>query len=571
MSTDYVKYHILDDRLCLSDSIKYGVYQSGQNCTVNTFEALSKSTSTLTFNIQVPSEQTVIDRRVLLRNKFKIRITGTPAVGQYLVNLGSTDALAPFPVHQMISTAQITVNNNTVNLNVQDVINVLLRSNDIRELAAYNSMCPTYLDAYLNYGDATLANNNPLGGFANTSDPDLVPRGAFQVLEVTGNTVGDGASLKTVDITYQTTEPVLVSPFIFADPKSNNQGILGVQNMNFVFNFASNANRAFRSGSATAFTTCVLQEVVESALIFNFITPKSSQLLPARNVCPYYSLPRYITTISGVSGLTAATTSNGVLTPTSGKIQSNSLQLSQIPDKLIIFVRKQIGSQSAKDSDSFLPIRSVSINFNNLSGILSSATKQNLYQYSRESGYNGDWNQWSGVAYNPSPAGGDGVSVPTSGSMLMLEFGRHINLPETWFAPGSIGNFNLQFSVDVENYSSNNYSSSAGLELVVVTMNSGLFIVERGTTSVMEAILTRQDVLDAANQEPYSNQSVIRMVGGGFFDKLKTVAQNLLPKALPVAKAILGQVDNPMAKRGAELIGSLGYGRSGGRLQSRVA
>ena len=505
-----------------------------------------------------------------MKTKFKIQVVGTPAIGQYLINLGSSDALAPFPVHQLMQTAQITVNNNTVNLNVVDVINPILRSNDIRELAAYNSMCPTYLDAYRNYSDGLLANNNPLGGFANTSDPDLVPRGAFQCLEITGNTVGDGATAKTVVMTFETTEPILVSPFIFADPRSNNQGILGCQNLNFVFNFSSNANRAFRSGNATTFTSCSLSEVVSSSLIFNFITPKSSQLLPARNVCPYYTLPRYLTSVSGVSGLTAASTSNGIITPTTGKIQSNSLQLSQVPDKLIIFVRKQLGSQTAKDADAFLPIRSISINFNNLSGILSSASKQNLYQYSRESGYNGDWNQWSGVAYNPSPAGGNGVSVPTSGSICMLEFGRHINLPETWFAPGSIGAFNLQFSIDVENYSSTDYSSNAGLELVVVTVNSGLFITERGTTSVMEAILTRQDVLDAAQQEPYSNQSVVRMIGGGFLDRLKTVAKDLLPKALPVAKAILGQVDNPMAKKGAELIGSLGYGRSGGKLSSRV-
>jgi hypothetical protein len=89
----------------------------------------------------------------------------------------------------------------------------------------------------------------------------------------------------------------------------------------------------------------------------------------------------------------------------------------------------------------------------------------------------------------------------------------------------------------------------------------------------MENILTRQDVLDAGNQEPYSNQSVVRMIGGGFFDRIKTVARDLLPKALPVAKAILGQVDNPMAQKGAELLGSLGFGRSGGaksKLSSRV-
>lgn len=63
------------------------------------------------------------------------------------------------------------------------------------------------------------------------------------------------------------------------------------------------------------------------------------------------------------------------------------------------------------------------------------------------------------------------------------------------------------------------------------------------------------------------------MVGGGWFDKLKSVAGAVLPKTLPLAKAILGQVDNPMAQKGAELLGSLGFGRSGGakgKLASRV-
>ncbi len=50
------------------------------------------------------SEQTLIDRRILMRNKWIYRIKGTPAVGQYLVNLGSSDALAPFPCNQSFTT-----------------------------------------------------------------------------------------------------------------------------------------------------------------------------------------------------------------------------------------------------------------------------------------------------------------------------------------------------------------------------------------------------------------------------------------------------------------------------------
>ena len=53
------------------------------------------------------------------------------------------------------------------------------------------------------------------------------------------------------------------------------------------------------------------------------------------------------------------------------------------------------------------------------------------------------------------------------------------------------------------------------------------------------------------------------MVGGGFLDSLKSMAGKVLPKALPVAKAILGNVDNKYAKMGSDVLGAMGYGASG--------
>lgn len=583
MSTDFSKVLVKDDRLAVSDSIKYAVSKGGQNVTVNSFNAISKSTSSLTFNVQVPSEQTIIDRRVMLRSKFTIELKGVPADDKFLLNLGTSDALAPFPMHQCIQTMQATINNNTVNLNCLDVINAIIRSNDVRELSAYNSMCPTAFDTYQSYPDAIGANNNPNGAFNEVADPDLLPRGAFgQIVSITGNTIqatGAGA-LKTVTLQVVTTEPLLISPFIFADPKSNNQGFYGIQNLNFTFNLSPDARRCIRIGSPVADTTLTsfqLKSVDEAELIFNFLTPHSSDLLPARNVVPYYELPRYITTYSGVPNLTAGVrdVSSQIITPSSGTINSNSIQLSSIPDKLIIFVRKPIGSQTPRDTDSFIPITGISINWNNNSGLLSSATQQDLYRYSREAGYNGTWAEFCGRAWGfragvPGSTGA-GKHIVTSGSMLMLDFAKHIQLTESWYAPGSLGNFNLQFKLALENYSSTDYSASP-LELVLITMNSGVFVCERGTSSIFTGLLTKQDVLDASTQESYSGSEVKRLVGGGWFDKLKSVAGQVLPRALPVARAILGQVDHPVANQGAQLLGSLGFGKSGGKgkLASRV-
>ena len=54
MSADFSKVLVKDDRLVVTDSLKYAVMAGGQNVTSNSFNAIAKSSSSLTFNVQVP-------------------------------------------------------------------------------------------------------------------------------------------------------------------------------------------------------------------------------------------------------------------------------------------------------------------------------------------------------------------------------------------------------------------------------------------------------------------------------------------------------------------------------------
>lgn len=559
MSSDFSKVLVKDDRLSVSDAIKYAVIKGGQNMTSSQFKAVSESTSSHTYNIQVPSEQTIIDRRVLWQSTVVLAITSNAGVGQPLFNYGLDSALAPFPLHQLCSVMTATINNNSVSINMRDVIPAILRFHDRRDLARYNGYTPVAFDTVADYNQALGTNSNALGQWTNNADNDLVPRGSWVLDSVGTDTagtngvvpLGNGAN-QTIYCRFTVSEPLLLSPFIFCDPKSNNQGFYGIQNMNFVFNIGS-ASRVWRTCNPS-FQSCVVQSFNNSQLLFNFLTPHPSDLIPARNVVPYYELPRYLTTGLNPFGAYASATDEQV-------VRTQSIQLNQIPDKLIIFVRKQQSAQSNSDPDFFLTIKGISINFNNQSGILASATQQDLYRYSAENGSNQSWYEFSGGANVIDPASGVGRRVPTSGSMLVLEFGKDIQLVEDFYAPGSLGNFNLQMNITVENQTA---VAQANCEIVVITMNSGVFVCERGTSSTYTGILTKQDVLDASGQEPYTKSDVARMVGGGFLDNLKSVAGKLLPKLPSVAKAVLGNVDNKYAKGASEVLGALGYGASGG-------
>ncbi len=102
----------------------------------------------------VPSLETIISREVLWQSTVAIRISNpNKSPADLAINYGVTDALAPFPLHSLISVMSCTINNNTINLNVQDLLPLLLRMVD-PEFSKYDSMTPAALDFLANYEDA---------------------------------------------------------------------------------------------------------------------------------------------------------------------------------------------------------------------------------------------------------------------------------------------------------------------------------------------------------------------------------------------------------------------------------
>ena len=585
MSQDFVKVLVKDSRLDVTDAVSYAVHKGGQNMTSSTFRAISETPSSVTFNIQVPSEQTIIDRRVMWQSTVMLQLNVTAPAGINPINLAVSDALAPFPLHQLATVMTATINNNSVSLNVRDVLPALLRFHDRRELERYNGMTPVAYDLLANYSDGIGANLNSLGAWSNSADNDLLPRGAFQ-LDGISTTLNAGSlpavcTLPTpvqiaagyvgpIYIQFTVTEPLLLSPFIWANPQSNNQGFYGVQNMNFVFNIGdasrvwrtANVNNAVSAGNTpfgnTYITSASVASFKGSKLIFNLLTPHPEDLFPARNSVPFWEAPRFIT--SNISKFNGFQPSLTTAIPQVQTISTSSLQLNQIPDKIIIQVRNPLGSCAWGNPDAFLCINGISINFNNQSGILASATQQDLYRYSVENGYNGSWAEFSGFATLPDPTTGFGRKIPSSGSLLILEFGKDIQLTESYYASGSLGNFNLQIQLQVYNQ----FPYDITPEIVLIPINSGLFVNERGTSSTYTGILTKSDVLSASAQEPYYQTSVKRMVGGSFLDSLKSVAGKVLPHLLKHGKEELAKSGHPVAQLAHSALGAMGYGSSGG-------
>jgi hypothetical protein len=196
-----------------------------------------------------------------------------------------------------------------------------------------------------------------------------------------------------------------------------------------------------------------------------------------------------------------------------------------LPDVFIISVRKPLGSCTISDPNFFLKIQSISVNLNNQSGLLSSATPEQLFRLSQKNGSTQNWFEFCGVSVGNASEGqvsGIGTQIGTTGSLLILDPAYDLSLPD-YLSSGSLGNYNFQFQIQVYNQTNQAFVP----EVCVICVNSGVMVTDRGMTTTMTGILTKQMVLDAKSK-PVDTTSAEsqRLIGGSMYNMGSSVKQH---------------------------------------------
>jgi hypothetical protein len=194
---------------------------------------------------------------------------------------------------------------------------------------------------------------------------------------------------------------------------------------------------------------------------------------------------------------------------------SQTITLPNIPDLLLVFVKPPQYAESY-DGDWSLPITSISLNFDNFSGLLSNATQEQLYQMSVNNGVDMDWSEWSGFSTvqashsgsTQTPSTSRGGLVGLVGGPLVLRPGRDFAL-QTGQAPGLVGNFTLQFNITVQNFT----GTSQTPNIYTIPISSGFFETIKGSSRIIKGVLTEQDILSAPEHSPSSELE--RPIGAG--------------------------------------------------------
>ena len=631
MSADIEKLAVLDSRIVQSRP-KFAVEKGALSLTNAPFNAIAATASQHTYNIYVPSENVFVDRKLMWSSTVFMSMTVTlahaPTDGDSLVVPGRDFSLSMLPLNSLCSTISATINDTTSVINSQDVMYPILRLADKKGNRLVRS-APTMMDKFANYNDAYGCLANPMAGYDAMMDYDNVPNGAFPNIIFTnsvgealpavpaggaGTVAGTGittyscnrgvptyqsalagaATTFTVYFRFRSTEPLVLSPFVFSDEHEWDTGLFGINNIQLIMNFQTAAStstngpgrivrqcaRAGRSLSNVQYNSGAPGGNVFQSSVVNvqFLTPSLDVPLPPKSVVPYMEFPRYITQYS------AGTIAAGG----NGQIQSQTITLPCIPDLLIIFARPSV--VGPQDADYYLPLATsaldgvanpLSVNFDNFSGLLSSMTTEQLYNMSVKNGLCMDYASFIGQGKSAGGSYGalatglaapnanylsrqQGQNVPLVGSVLVLKPSQDITL-QSGQAPSLVGNFTLQFNITVRNTS----DFAQQPQLVVITANSGFFESIRGSSRIIKGVLSEQDIISAPLAPMGVRAELDRMVGGFSFSALGNIlskARDIYSSTKPIVSAVKGFLpDSGMFGTVKSGLDAVGYGTGGAK------
>lgn len=523
---------VLTPSLRVNAPTEYAMVRGPSDRTWMNYGAQSYSTSSATFNFNPPSPKVVALRNMLIEMTVRLTFTGADQ-GSALLQIGTNDAPRAYPLNQCLSSVTATLDDQTLTVsNQSDIVDGILRYNLNAQLKQrMQSLTPCFQDQFQIYSDSYTSGSgnvrSPLNSYGNSSEGTVDGRGGFAGISVVSNT----NTAAVVDITV--TEPIaLLAPFIFSD-SSNEKGFINVQQYTFLFNFTDLTRWWSHSSLGNTISTIVATVPSQPKMLVSYCTVPELLDVQLPISYPFYKVERF--TNSEVT-LTTGSSSNQTL---------NNLQLNSIPHSMYIFARQRPSDRTYLTSDAYASIESVSIIWNNKSGILSGASKQQLYSICAENGLAMGYNQWAKF----------------SGSVLKLEFGKDIPLGQL-DAPGKLGTFQLQVQVTFKNQS----SATVIYTPYIVVVSEGIFRIGKSQKNTEVGILSSEDVLAASEKGPDYNMDYVTVEddrGGDLISGIK--------KLIPIYKKFQPIVQK-VVEEGMDLLGDKfdNFDLKGGKKLSRL-
>jgi hypothetical protein len=378
----------------------------------------------------------------------------------------------------------------------------------------------TIRNVYLRFNvNVYLGNDAGTAGALQQPDPD---NGLYTV-----DNASAGDQVITVVCEVTVSEPLLGLPTTaMKEDESNYLSIKNLElllqwnDMRNVFNI-SGSNNLWKSYAGDVDNRLVISDSAKLNLKYMSLHAYQYSKLNSKNVLPYDEIVSYKRLFTAVAAGTETT---------------DVISMRQIPNYIYMVIKPQYNSQKPQFSNHLcFPVTGMNITFNNVSGLLTSYSQNDLYQMSRRNGSMQTWSEFRGVIKNKN-----GTEYADIGSIIVIDPVRDLGLSD-YLSSGSLGQFSFQATVTYDNIYGHTFGAGTtqltadqfnAWEIATICNYGSILINDKGSSSTMSGLLTKQAVLEAksGNNPTINYEEINEMTGGNFSKAGMTTMSGLLNK-----------------------------------------
>lgn len=447
------------------DKLKYVAFMGAKDTVYYEYPASALSSAQAIFTVQLPSRETVLDRRMYAKFNFTVSFNITPLTtpgnrGMFVAG-GTIDATSArpdfrwnvrqYPVTACTSTIAVDLNSSRFSYNPATITHALSRYGQ-NELFARTFRSPgggqrdllqtlsqnlqeNLRSPSMNYGNNTLEETrNLLNYLVSVQSDNNAGYNGFVYPDMPINLVcGDSLSSK-IEFTFETYEPVMCSPFISAS--QDEPGLTGLNNMQIVYTFANNLARVIEGIPDTVATygnvgggiNSINVKINDARLMARLYTLHIDYPRPSQMYWAIYDVQRYIQQSSSQPPVANNTSQNDF------QIQSQVINFSSHPKYIFIYVKpSEYVEQDITGitlCDTFCRIKKIDVIYCNKL-CLQNATELDLYAMSVKNGLTDQFSMWKAH----------------TGSVVCLNVSTDLSLSEG--ESSGVGNGQYSFQINV--------------------------------------------------------------------------------------------------------------------------
>lgn len=566
MSNEVKTYLVNDERLKVEDEIEMAVKNGPQSSITQYYQQTSNSSSSIMFNINVPSENTLVSQKIQIDAVLNMyfEVTNDIPAAHPLAFCPSA-----FPLNTCINSAAMTINNCSVSVSSQDVqerIKKLLNPGFLAKEQAMTAYLPDlYFGATQELTNEQATSSSSYAGVKQGNKYGVVPRSASRMevykivngvttelnLGTTGGAIIPASvpgATSYIYVKLYVRESILGMPGLSL---CEDGSFVGVNNIELNINL-NDCKRIFTSSDdyfgpanwlpgVPETNNTLISNDAAAVLKYYSLPPSEYSKMNVKCVTPYNEFISYKT-------VGTATVANTAFPATS---TSNNIQLRQIPDKLMICIEPTPSSRNYKYSNALtFPISKVQITLNNRSNLLAELKEEDLFEMSRRNGSLQSFSEYRGT--NREVHGNLNTSL---GPVVIIDPVRDLQL-DSYLSSGSIGAFNLQVTVifrNIERAAGNDIANFIP-QLNIIASYGGVLVTQQGSTVSTSGLLTKMSVLETKDKGSSSADvdadEAMALSGGVISKGLTQLGQVLRKKGKDKARSVASKA----VSKGADML-----------------